>query len=208
MNPFGFTGYQKENVGGMLYAQARYYDPRNGWFNAEDTVRDGLNWYEYARSNPLRFVDPSGNITIAIPKPIPLPQAPSIPLPNPSAPFPGVFGPGDWRYWAGDSVAIPPSVVENSLPTTGEPNSKRHKYNKDGSVKQEREYGPDGRALRDTDYNHSDDGTHEFPHIHDWDWSKIPPRQPGRALIEALYLLLPSPNRVVGLQGAEGRCAD
>ena len=44
----------------MLYAQARYYDPRNGRFNAEDTVRDGLNWYEYARSNPLRFVDKNG----------------------------------------------------------------------------------------------------------------------------------------------------
>ena len=86
VNPFGFTGYQRENVGGMLYAQARYYMPGLGRFNSEDGARDGLNWYEYARSNPLGFVDPSGNITIAIPKPIPLPQAPSIPLPNPSAP--------------------------------------------------------------------------------------------------------------------------
>ena len=60
VNPFGFTGYQRENVGGMLYAQARYYDPRNGRFNAEDGARDGLNWYEYARSNPLRFVDKNG----------------------------------------------------------------------------------------------------------------------------------------------------
>ena len=60
VNPFGFTGYQKENVGGMLYAQARYYMPQQGRFNAEDTVRDGLNWYEYARSNPLRFVDKNG----------------------------------------------------------------------------------------------------------------------------------------------------
>jgi len=118
-----------------------------------------------------------------------------------------VFGPGDWRYWAGDSVAIPPSVVENSLPKTGEPGSTGYEYNKDGSVKKKREYGPDGRALRDTDYNHPGD-KHKFPHVHDWDWSKIPLRQPGRALIETLYLLLPSPNRVAGLKDAEGRCAD
>ena len=60
VNPFGFTRYQRENVGGMLYAQARYYMPQQGRFNTEDGARDGLNWYEYARSNPLRFVDPSG----------------------------------------------------------------------------------------------------------------------------------------------------
>ena len=34
--------------------------PQQGRFNAEDTVRDGLNWYEYCRGNPLRFVDPTG----------------------------------------------------------------------------------------------------------------------------------------------------
>ena len=53
-------GYQRENVGGMLYAQARYYDPRNGRFNAEDGARDGLNWYEYCGGNPLTYVDRSG----------------------------------------------------------------------------------------------------------------------------------------------------
>ena len=28
--------------------------------------------------------------------------------------------------------------------------------------------------------NHIDDGTHEFPHIHIWDWTKKLPRQDSR----------------------------
>lgn len=28
--------------------------------------------------------------------------------------------------------------------------------------------------------NHTDDGTHEFLHIHIWDWTKKPPRQDSR----------------------------
>lgn len=32
----------------------------------------------------------------------------------------------------------------------------------------------------DIDFNHTDDGTHEFPHIHIWDWTKKLPRQDSR----------------------------
>ena len=40
--------------------QTRYYAPTLGCFNAQDTIRDGLNWYEYCRSNPLAFIDKDG----------------------------------------------------------------------------------------------------------------------------------------------------
>ena len=33
------------------------------------------------------------------------------------------------------------------------------------------------RAKEDIDFNHSDDGTHTFPHRYKWDRSKKPPRQ-------------------------------
>lgn len=56
------------------------------------------------------------------------------------------------------------------LPTVGQPNSSSDLLNPDGSVKQRRYYGPDGKADEDIDYNHSDDGTHTFPHRHKWDW--------------------------------------
>jgi len=60
IQPFGFTGYQTDAVSGMHYAQARYYDPAIARFASEDTVRDGMNYYQYCYANPLRFVDLNG----------------------------------------------------------------------------------------------------------------------------------------------------
>ena len=59
-------------------------------------------------------------------------------------------------------------------------NSSADLLNPDGSVKQRRYYGADGNAKMDIDFNHTDDGTHEFPHIHIWDWNQKTPRQDSR----------------------------
>lgn len=67
-----------------------------------------------------------------------------------------------------------------SLPGKGEPNSSADLLNPDGTVKQRRYYGDDGRPQVDIDFNHTDDGTHTFPHRHIWDWDKNPPRQDSR----------------------------
>ncbi|WP_260511557.1 RHS repeat protein [Listeria marthii] len=70
-------------------------------------------------------------------------------------------------------------VVENGgLPKDGKPNSSADILNPDGSVKQRRYYDDKGRAKEDIDFNHSDDGTHEFPHRHKWDWTN--PAKPKR----------------------------
>lgn len=69
-------------------------------------------------------------------------------------------------------------VEEGGLPKNGEPNSSADILNPDGSVKQRRYYDDKGRAIEDIDYNHPDDGTHEFPHRHKWDWSN--PEKPKR----------------------------
>ena len=58
--PFGFTGYQRDEVSGLYYAQARYFSAENARFISEDYVRDGVNWYVHCRGNPLRFVDLDG----------------------------------------------------------------------------------------------------------------------------------------------------
>jgi RHS repeat-associated protein len=52
---------------GLLYYNARYYDPATAQFTQPDTIVParsdpaGLNRYSYVRGNPLKFADPSGH---------------------------------------------------------------------------------------------------------------------------------------------------
>ena len=59
-NPFRYCAEYFDKETGSVYLRARYYEPRTGRFRAEDPVRDGLNWYTYAGSNPICFIDPLG----------------------------------------------------------------------------------------------------------------------------------------------------
>ena len=60
--PFGYTGYTADNVTGTYFAQAREYLPGIGRFISEDLFQDNDNWYSYCDSNPIAFIDPSGNV--------------------------------------------------------------------------------------------------------------------------------------------------
>jgi RHS repeat-associated protein len=59
---------KKQDGTGLLYYNARYYDPALGTFISPDTLvpDPGLvfdyNRYMYVRGNPLRYTDPSGHI--------------------------------------------------------------------------------------------------------------------------------------------------
>jgi RHS repeat-associated protein len=61
-----FTG-QKQDGTGLLYYNARYYDPSLGTFISPDTlvpdakVLYDYNRFMYARGNPLKYTDPSGH---------------------------------------------------------------------------------------------------------------------------------------------------
>ena len=61
-----YTGKDLDEDTGLYYFNARWYDPLNGRFITEDPVRDGLNWYIYVSNNPLKFVDPTGFITLSV----------------------------------------------------------------------------------------------------------------------------------------------
>ncbi|WP_083571660.1 RHS repeat-associated core domain-containing protein, partial [Enterococcus moraviensis] len=64
--PFGFTGYQQDEVSGLNYAQARYYDQNQGRFVSEDGIKGvltspmTLNPYTYVWNSPLDLVDKDG----------------------------------------------------------------------------------------------------------------------------------------------------
>ncbi len=64
-----YTG-QKSDGTGLLYYNARYYDPQLGTFLSPDTIVPeagaviDYNRYMYARGNPLKYMDPSGHIGV------------------------------------------------------------------------------------------------------------------------------------------------
>lgn len=71
IQPFGFTGYQTDEVNGMCFAQARRYDANAGRFTSEDRIKGtivvpySLNTYNYCWNNPLMFVDLDGRFAIS-----------------------------------------------------------------------------------------------------------------------------------------------
>ncbi len=62
---FNFTGQRKDSGSGLLFYNARWYDPQVGRFLQADTLvpnpgnPQALNRYPYTRNNPLRYTDPT-----------------------------------------------------------------------------------------------------------------------------------------------------
>ena len=55
-----YTGKFFDKTTGLYYFNARWYHCELGRFSSQDPARDGMNWYNYCRGNPLKFVDPDG----------------------------------------------------------------------------------------------------------------------------------------------------
>ena len=64
--PFGYTGYQKDQVAGTYYAQAREYRSELARFAGVDVVIGNIfipqtqNQYNYCLIQPFRYIDPTG----------------------------------------------------------------------------------------------------------------------------------------------------
>ncbi|QYO65712.1 RHS repeat domain-containing protein [Leptolyngbya sp. 7M] len=61
---YQYTGREYDSFSGLQYNRARWYDPKIGRFFSEDPIglNGGLNLYEYAKSNPVSYTDPTGEI--------------------------------------------------------------------------------------------------------------------------------------------------
>ena len=72
MQPFGYTGYQRDNIAGTYYAQAREYMTEDGRFVGRDLIGgfveypETLNQYSYCWNNSLQYVDRDGKFPTII----------------------------------------------------------------------------------------------------------------------------------------------
>ena len=71
-NELRYTGAIYDERTGLLYLNARFYDPSTGRFLTQDTYRgersDADTWhlYAYCANNPINYVDPSGHIALEL----------------------------------------------------------------------------------------------------------------------------------------------
>ena len=72
IQPFGYTGYQRDEIAGTYYAQAREYLAGKGRFAGQDLIAGFVsipilfNRYEYCRENPLKYIDLNGKWAISL----------------------------------------------------------------------------------------------------------------------------------------------
>ncbi len=63
----GYTGQRSDTSTGLMFYNARYYDPAMGRFISADTIipdpmdPQDLNRYSYVRNNPAKYTDPTGH---------------------------------------------------------------------------------------------------------------------------------------------------
>lgn len=66
-NRFCYNGEMLDHVTQQYYLRARFYNPVIGRFTQEDTYYgDGMNLYNYCKSNSIGYIDPSGHYTCPI----------------------------------------------------------------------------------------------------------------------------------------------
>jgi len=71
VNERGFNGHAFDELSGLVYMKARYYDPELGRFISPDTLvpdpknPQALNRFAYAYNNPVTNADPTGHAPVA-----------------------------------------------------------------------------------------------------------------------------------------------
>ncbi|WP_434559389.1 RHS repeat-associated core domain-containing protein [Pseudomonas sp. R1-6] len=208
-NKIGYHGKVHDDSTGLSYMGARYYDPVVGRFMGVDPVdfqTDNLhsfNRYAYTNNNPYKYVDPNGRYAYLVAPIMSLFSALSVSAILNSAnnsgkeftdggafkSTPASHDLGNSDNWSAGKVynedvsSTKTDETNNKseqrptkTPNEGEPGS-RHTNPGSG---QERWYGPDGKPIKDIDWDHNHG--QGVPHVHDWGRgvNGNPTRAPGR----------------------------
>ena len=193
INPFRYRSYYYDKETKLYYLNSRYYCPRLCRFISADNniiqnySLNGSNMYIYAENNPINKIDINGNKSLlsiinsvikkvkkVISKIVSKPK--KKPKKKTSSKNEGKTCPVTTPKKS-SSNSLPAKSNPNSLPTKSKPNSTLTR--KDGQ--QKRDYGPDGRAVKDTDYEGKRHPNLDVPHYHGWEWDEndIPHRSPA-----------------------------
>ena len=185
VNPIRYRGYYYDSEFEFYYLQSRYYWPALGRFISADSLfmagdaLVGTNMYAYCSNNPVMLVDPSGYAANDFSKAIAaaLKMVGWIGVLSQFLSESQIIGMMQSAIDLSDFFNIAQQATDNFMfgtPTEGPENS--GEWVNDGNTW--REYGEDGRAVRDTDYGHPEHHPDlESPHCHDWDWSSGKPKR-------------------------------
>ena len=153
-NEVTFTG-SIADASGLLYMNARYYNPATARFLSQDTYTGSASvpWtqhlYAYCNNNPVNMVDPTGHVAV---------RATAV-----------YVNFGDVEKTIGtaseDEASLPEIVGNIKVGIWGEPNTYA-----DRGQGQWRYYGSDGGA--DVDYDKPDPDGSKGWHYHSWGWDE------------------------------------
>jgi len=157
-NHFTYFGQTFDEITGLYYLRARYYDPTTGRFTQQDIAEDGYNWYVYGNQNPVMFVDENGeNSGVAGYYPrIYIGDIVKI-----------VIGVGTFNYLLGQEYLKSKIYYAKGKDSRlkGNPGD----INEEGTSKTK--IGSDGRAVKERHYSdHGNPSKHTNPHDHDITW--------------------------------------
>ncbi|MDD3127218.1 MAG: RHS repeat-associated core domain-containing protein [Candidatus Izemoplasmatales bacterium] len=149
-NPYTYRGYRYDSEIGMYYLNSRFYNPQIGRFiNADGMLGQfgdvqSTNMYAYCANNTVMIIQSTGcGVSVS--------SLQSV-RPNLSANI--------MNYVFFDYKG------NHRNPNQGSPNSIGRIYYPDGTPKQEREYGDDGKPTVDHDHHPGEDVGYD--HDHDW----------------------------------------
>ena len=181
-NPLRYAGYRYDEATELYYLMARYYDANIGRFITRDTFHGfeddpkSLNQYNYAHSNPVKYVDPSGYAATHVVAG----RVPQLGFVKLYTTFMLIWGikvsVTSWLYKKATDFIFKSQSLTMKGPISGSIDKK----DKNGKTVQRRYYDKNGNPIKDVDYtNHGNPKAHpNVPHVHDLKNGK---RGPSRA---------------------------